>query len=524
MIKCFYAMVLFSALTFAQTTDSFNISGYIRKIYYLDTNSHSLKPRTNQERAWAYMQVADSLYKQIRYTEAIKLYEQADYYALKNQHNKERFVINYFLSDIYRSIGFSNKANEYWEVACSFFNSLDRIDSAIMTNLYKARRMEHNNQFYLAILYHQENINLLEKKYLNLPESKPLIFQQKIDLALEHNIIAYDYLKNNNLHEAKKNFEKTEFYLKDINIATQYQTPYYDLCKAIIAIKENKREEARKWFDSAEKIAEKKAYQVFAKRISEEKILSKIDQLDNHSSKSFKDFFKKILTEIQKVNELEIEREEKKVTDQSNQIEHWKSFFILLTATLTLYIIIKDKKTHKKRSPNQSENARITFTKEIKHVSENDIQPPENFSFINLNYENITRTSTLISEAKESELLEKLNQFETGTDFMAKNFTLSNLASILDTNTKYVHYLLKAHRNKNFNDYINGLKIKYIVHCLCKEPKFQNYKISYLADIGGFSSQSRFAYIFKKEVGLSPSDFIRTLKRKNKTSQNTDIQ
>ncbi|MCL1644740.1 hypothetical protein [Elizabethkingia anophelis] len=65
-------MVLFSALTFAQATDSFNISGYIRKIYYLDTNSHSLKPRTNQERAWAYMQVADSLYKQIRYTEAIK--------------------------------------------------------------------------------------------------------------------------------------------------------------------------------------------------------------------------------------------------------------------------------------------------------------------------------------------------------------------------------------------------------------------------------------------------------------------
>lgn len=212
------------------------------------------------------------------------------------------------------------------------------------------------------------------------------------------------------------------------------------------------------------------------------------------------------------------------MTDQNSQIEHWKSFFILLTAILTLYIILKDKKVYKKRPPNHTENIGIAFTKEIKHVSENDILPPENFSFINLNYENITRTSTLISEAKESELLEKLNHFETGTDFMAKNFTLSNLASILDTNTKYVHYLLKAHRNKNFNDYINGLKIKYIVHCLCKEPKFQNYKISYLADIGGFSSQSRFAYIFKKEVGLSPSEFIRTLKRKNKTSQNTDIQ
>ncbi|CAM3551927.1 AraC family transcriptional regulator [Elizabethkingia occulta] len=524
MIKYFYALVLFSALTFAQTTDSFNISGSIRKLYYLDTNSHSSSPQTDQEKILTYMQMADSMYKQIRYTEAIKLYEQADYYAIKNQRNKERFVINYFLSEIYQNIGFSNKANEYWRIAYSYFNSLDRIDSYIMTNMYKARRMEHSNQFYLAILYHQENIGLIKKKYLSLSESKSPIFQEKIDLALEHNIIAYDYLKNNNLYEAKKNFEKTESYLKNINISTHYQTPYYDLCKAIIATKENKREEARKWFDSAEKIAEKKGYQVLAKRIAEEKIISKIEQLDDHSSKNFKEFFKKILTEIQKVNELEIEREEKKVTDQNSQIDHWKSFFILLTAILTLYIIIKDKKIYKKRSPNHTENVGIIFTKEVKHIPENDILPPENFSFINLNYENITRTSTLISEAKESELLEKLNQFETGTDFMAKNFTLSNLASILDTNTKYVHYLLKAHRNKNFNDYINGLKIKYIVHCLCKEPKFQNYKISYLADIGGFSSQSRFAYIFKKEVGLSPSEFIRTLKRKNKTPQSTDKQ
>jgi hypothetical protein len=64
----------------------------------------------------------------------------------------------------------------------------------------------------------------------------------------------------------------------------------------------------------------------------------------------------------------------KKVTDQNSQIEHWKSFFILLTAILTLYIIIKDKK-YKKRTPNQVENAGFAFTKEIKHVSENDIQP-----------------------------------------------------------------------------------------------------------------------------------------------------
>ncbi|AJW63931.1 Helix-turn-helix domain protein [Elizabethkingia miricola] len=517
--------MLFSALVFARTTDSINISKQIWKLYYLDPNPHYLQPKAVQEKSLTYLQIADSLYKQIKYVEAIKSFEKADYYASKNNNSKERFVINYFLSDVYQSIGLSMRANEYWKTASSFISSLDKTDVSIMINQYKARKMEFNDQYSLAISYRQENIDLLKKKYRNIPESGNIIFQQKIDFALEYNIITYDYLKSNNLNEAKKNIEKTDSYLKGIAIDSLYQTPYYFLCKAIIAAKENRKEDAIKWFDSAEKIAERKGYQVLIRQISEEKILNKISQLNNYNSKSLKEFHNQILREVQKVNELEIVREEKKVTDQSNQIKHWKSILILLTVSLIIYILIKDKKIFRRKSVKHSENFDLPLANKIKQVPVHDnVPPPNNFSFLNLNYENITRTSSLISEAKESELLEKLNQFEAGTDFMAKNFTLSNLASSLDTNTKYVHYLLKAHRNKNFNDYINGLKIKYIVHCLCKEPKFQNYKISYLADIGGFSSQSRFAYIFKKEFGLSPSEFIRTLKRKNKTSQNTDIQ
>ncbi|WP_165835386.1 AraC family transcriptional regulator [Chryseobacterium viscerum] len=128
----------------------------------------------------------------------------------------------------------------------------------------------------------------------------------------------------------------------------------------------------------------------------------------------------------------------------------------------------------------------------------------------------VTRNTKLISDEKENELVLKLARFENGTAFTEKGFTQSNLATILETNTKYLIYILKRHRDKNFNDYVNGLKINFIVDKIYNHPEYLNYKISYLSEICGFSSQSRFTNIFKKEQGMSPSEFIAQLSKKRK--------
>jgi len=47
---------------------------------------------------------------------------------------------------------------------------------------------------------------------------------------------------------------------------------------------------------------------------------------------------------------------------------------------------------------------------------------------------------------------------------------------------------------------------------LYEEPKHREYKISYLAELCGFSSREVFTTIFKKETGISPSYFIDHLK------------
>lgn len=126
-------------------------------------------------------------------------------------------------------------------------------------------------------------------------------------------------------------------------------------------------------------------------------------------------------------------------------------------------------------------------------------------------------------EETEVDLLKKLDVFEKGNAFTAKNFTLNNFVSILDTNTKYVNYILKEHRGKTFSEYINDLRIKYILEYLHSNPESLKYKLNHLSDVAGFSSHSYFTKIFTKKTKITPSKFISALKEKNRKFDEKNI-
>ncbi|NGX85320.1 helix-turn-helix domain-containing protein [Aequorivita sp. KMM 9714] len=108
----------------------------------------------------------------------------------------------------------------------------------------------------------------------------------------------------------------------------------------------------------------------------------------------------------------------------------------------------------------------------------------------------------------EVELLSKLDEFEKKKKFLNNNMALNLMASQLQTNNKYLRYILKKHRNTDFNNYINELRISYITNKLKTDPKYLQYKISYLAKESGFSSHSKFTKTFKRINNYSPSEFI----------------
>lgn len=119
---------------------------------------------------------------------------------------------------------------------------------------------------------------------------------------------------------------------------------------------------------------------------------------------------------------------------------------------------------------------------------------------------------TDIADETTKALLIKLEDFEKSQTYLQQEVSLIYLANQFKTNTRYLSQIIKMHREKNFSNYINELRIKFIMEKLYKDPLFREYKISYLAEYCGYSSREVFFNAFKKETGIPPSYFINQLK------------
>lgn len=114
-----------------------------------------------------------------------------------------------------------------------------------------------------------------------------------------------------------------------------------------------------------------------------------------------------------------------------------------------------------------------------------------------------------IPNSVEKDLLDKLQKFEESEKFTNPKLTIAGLALQLKTNTSYLSEVINKYKGKNFNTYINELRIAYICQKIYTNKEYQNYKISYLAEECGFASHSSFATVFRNITGISPSVFIR---------------
>ena len=75
------------------------------------------------------------------------------------------------------------------------------------------------------------------------------------------------------------------------------------------------------------------------------------------------------------------------------------------------------------------------------------------------------------------------------------------------TNSRYLTIIIKKYKADNFNNYINELRIKYILSKIETDRNYRKYKISFLAEDSGFSTPTLFTKAFKDIVGVTPSKY-----------------
>ncbi len=145
----------------------------------------------------------------------------------------------------------------------------------------------------------------------------------------------------------------------------------------------------------------------------------------------------------------------------------------------------------------ENSNKNISIAEELTDIPTTNAVPDKNIN---------------IHDNTINSILQKLEKFEKSERFLRKDKSLTSLANSLDTNPRYLSEIIKQYKGKNFNNYLNGLRIQYIIQLLYKEPIYREYKITYLAEHCGFASREVFAIAFKKETGVAPSYFISQLR------------
>ncbi|MDV3661719.1 AraC family transcriptional regulator [Elizabethkingia anophelis] len=87
------------------------------------------------------------------------------------------------------------------------------------------------------------------------------------------------------------------------------------------------------------------------------------------------------------------------------------------------------------------------------------------------------------------------------------------MSDLFNTNPRYLSQIIHNHKGQNFNNYINRLRINYISDRLYNVIIYREYKVSYLAEECGYASPQVFINAFRKETGMTPSYFIKELKK-----------
>lgn len=92
--------------------------------------------------------------------------------------------------------------------------------------------------------------------------------------------------------------------------------------------------------------------------------------------------------------------------------------------------------------------------------------------------------------------------------YLNPQFTSPDLAALAGTTTNQLSQFLNENLGRNFYDYINSYRLKEFL-TLYNKPGYKHLSILGLAYECGFNSKSTFNAFFKKEMGMTPSEYFK---------------
>lgn len=233
--------------------------------------------------------------------------------------------------------------------------------------------------------------------------------------------------------------------------------------------------------------------------------INKLMTLDQSYEKNYKYLFSKINKEYDSQKLIE----EKNKIQNSLKLHQFLTAFIIISSIVIFIVIVYKYKSTKQQYKKTfkkiiTEKQNLENLKNIIVSNENHFENAKPKDF----YEKIPG---LNPETLEN-ILNQLDTFENENQFLDSQISQQLLSEKLGTNTSYLSKIIKVYKEKNYNHYINDLRIDYIVNSLQKDSKMLSKDIKELSIIAGFGNSESFSDHFKRKLKMSPTLFIKMMK------------
>lgn len=118
--------------------------------------------------------------------------------------------------------------------------------------------------------------------------------------------------------------------------------------------------------------------------------------------------------------------------------------------------------------------------------------------------------SNLSSQQKDT-LVDRIKDILDDPDSICQpDFTLAKLAKQADSNTTYVSQVINEHYGTSFSNVLSGCRIREACRRMSDESgQYSHITIEAISTGVGFKSRTAFINAFKREVGLTPSEYLR---------------
>lgn len=463
--------------------------------------------------AKAHLLKANILGSQSKFQDSMSELAEANIYANENENIEQQYQIKYFIALLKSNLDEKEESLEILKSVVSYYKTKYKEDEKYKKEYIKSL-YAYGNAFNILEIYDSVQKVNNEAIHLSLKTKDSTLYDR---LLLSSAVVHFYKKEYQSSLDSIKKLQKLNL-KKKTSFGTEIRT---NLFLGQIYFKQNNFEAALPYLIKVDSSAFKKDYYFPFLRDNYESLIQYYKQEKNDKQQLFyinrllkvdslldddiKYLARHINEEYSKPNLI---LEKQQIINSLEKKNITKIIIVIAVFTILIIVIVvrnnKKQKIYKKRFQELLENKNnqaSTFVKE-KEVQTNTDEKPKEIG---------------ISEIIVNDILKNLRKFEENNDFLNSNISVGSLSKRFKTNSKYLSKVINVHKNKSFSNYVNELRINYVVEELKTNSKFRKYTIRAIANEIGFNTTEAFSKSFFKTTGIYPSFFMKQLEKQETT-------